>query len=149
VLFEISIHELDWIMALGGALQSVYGQKLAVRSDYQRANDHVWCTLSFQSGAVGTLEGSSVSHASAYDRGVLGSEGALVTTDWGRRLAYCEGGKQQGEMELDERFDLRAHFLDCIEQGAAPVADAEWGLQVIRAADAIIQSAVTGRAVEL
>ncbi len=149
VLFEINVHELDWMMALGGAVEAVYGRKMALRSECERANDHVWCTLSFQGGAVGTLEGSSVAHASAYDRGVLGSDGALVTTDWGRGLAYCEGGKQQGELELGPAFDLRAHFLDCIEEDAAPVADAQWGLKVMEVADAVIESAISGRAVEL
>jgi predicted dehydrogenase len=149
VLFEINVHEIDWIMALGGEVRSVYARTYADQPDPPRANDHVWATFGFAGGAVGTLEGSQVAPTPEYVRGLLGSEAGMITREWGKRLFFAERGETEREVEQDVSFDKRAHFLNCIEQGAEPVADAQWGLQVMNVAEAVLRSAASGEAVHL
>ena len=149
VLFEINVHELEWMMAVGGELRSVYARAYAEGQSSPLANDHIWFTLNFAGGAVGLHEGSQVSPLSEYARGVTGSRAALQTTDWGQRLLFAERGGDPTDVPLDPAFDLRGHFLDCVENDARSVADAEWGLQVMTAADAILGSARTGQVVKL
>lgn len=147
LLFEVNIHELEWLMAMGGELESVYARAYARGQAGPLANDHIWVTLNFAGGVVGTHEGSQVSAVSQYHRGLMGTKGAMETTGWGSRLHFAEPGSGAVEVEQDEAFDLRGHFLDCVESGASSVADVEWGLKVMTAADAILESAATGQVV--
>ncbi len=149
LLFEINIHELEWMMALGGDVASVYARKYARRDTGPRANDHIWFTLKFAEGAVGTHEGSWVSPVPDYSRGMLCEEGGLASTDWGRELVLYRRGEGGSPAEMEERFDKRAHFLDCIEKGVASRSDAAWGLKVMTVADALLESAATGEVVAL
>jgi len=145
VLLEINVHELDWLMALGGEVRSVYARTWAEGQDAPRANDHNWVVLNFEGGAVGTHEGSQVSPVPVYERAAIGTEGGLQTTDWGNGLCYAARGQKTAPVELDAPFDLRGHFLDCIEEGIPCVADVEWGRKVMRVAEAVLASARTGQ----
>ena len=148
VLYEINVHELDWMMWLGGEVQTVYARKFAC-DEHPRANDHIWITLDFAGRAVGTHEGSWIAPIGNYYRGLQGGEGTLDTQEWGNTVQYTRRGEERVELELDDAFDLRGHFLDCIEHGAEPVADVEWGRKVMIVADAVIESANSGQLVKL
>jgi predicted dehydrogenase len=56
---------------------------------------------------------------------------------------YCE--KPMG-ISLDEahqiNFDLRGHFLDCIEKKVTLLVDTNWGLKVMAVTEAIFESIV-------
>lgn len=145
VLLEVDSHELDWMMAIAGEVESVYARTYAEGQEGLLANDHVWVTMNFASGAVGTLEGSQISPVPRYQRGLLGTRGAMETEEWGRKLMFAQrGGRKAEEVALQQPFDLRGHLLDCIEQGVPCVSDAEWGRKVMNVADAIFRSAATG-----
>ncbi|MGD2174782.1 MAG: Gfo/Idh/MocA family oxidoreductase [Candidatus Brocadiaceae bacterium] len=148
LLFEINIHELDWLMALGGRVESVYARKYARGEEGPRVNDHIWFVLDLEGGAVATHEGSWVSPIPDYYRGVIGTKGGVAEADYGRKLLFAACGEKTSEIERVERFDKRAHFLDCIEKGAESLADAEWGRRVMTVADAILESAATGEVVQ-
>jgi predicted dehydrogenase len=149
ILFEINCHELDWMMWLGGKVHSVYALKYAQDESYDRANDHVWITLGFEEGAVATHEGSWIAPQANYYRGIQGTGATLDTEEWGNNLRYTPVGEDRVDLEPGSAFDLRGHFLDCIENGAEPVADVEWGRKVMTVADAAIDSAISGQPVIL
>ncbi len=149
LLFEINVHEVEWMMALGGELESVYARTYAERPQHPRANDHIWVVMNFANGVVGTHEGSQISPVAQFDCGLLGTVAGMETAEWGKRLRFAKRGAGAVEVKPDPEFDLRGHFLDCVEEGIAGVADAEWGLTVMTAADAILESASTGRVVGL
>ncbi len=149
ILYEINVHEVDWIVALGGDVTSVYAKTYADSPDNPRANDHVWATFAFAGGAVGTMEGSQIAPNPEYVRGMMGSKAGLITRDWGRKLFFAERGEKEVEVEQDAAFDKRAHFLDCIENGVPPVADARCGLKIMNVAEAILQSSASGEVVQL
>jgi len=150
LLFEINVHEIEWMMRVGGTVKSVYGRTWAAPGQKTpRANDHLWVTLNFAEGAVGLHEGSQRAPCGAYVRAITGTEGALTTDRWGKDLFYARAGEREAKIDCDPRFDLRGHFLDCIEHGVQPVADAEWGRKVMAVAEAVIQSAISGEVVEV
>lgn len=149
LLMEINIHELDWMLALGGPVQSVYARTWAAEPTCDRSNDQLWVTLNFASGAVGTHEGSWLSAQPQFYRSVQGTQGGLCTNEWGSTLYLARNGEDRVTLEPDPAFDLRAHFLDCIEHAAPPVADAAWGVQVMAVAEAIFASAASGQPVSI
>lgn len=147
LLMEINIHELDWMLALGGPVESVYARTWAAESDAPRANDHLWVTLTFAGGAVGTHEGGWRLAQPQFYRSIQGTRAGLCTDEWGGTLFLAHNGADRVALDLDPAFDLRGHFLDCIEQRAAPVADTRWGVQVMAVTEAIFESAASGQPV--
>lgn len=145
LLLEINIHEIDWMMTLGGPVDSVYARIRAQDNTPLPNNDHLWVTLNFTHGAVGTHEGSWLTAMPSYFRGVSGSAGGACTDEWGNKLYYAPIGQNREELPAGQPFDLRAHFLDCIENNTDPVADVHWGLKVMNVAEAIFRSAATGQ----
>jgi len=144
VLYEINLHEVDWMMAMGGEVESVYAKTYARNHDSSRANDHIWITFNFANGAGGFHEGSWIASNAAFYRMVQGTEGGLATDEWGSQLMVSRPGSDRQTVKSDPDFDLRGHFLDCIEGIAAPVADVAWGRKVMAVCEAIMLSAQEG-----
>lgn len=149
LLYEINVHELEWMMALGGPVESVYARKYSRAGDNPRANDHIWVTLNFANGAVGTHEGSWVASNPEFRRGVTGTDGGFITDRWGNVLHFAEKGGKEVEMEAAPRFDLRAHWLDCIDGKVEPICDVAWGLKVMTVAEAVIESGLSGDVIKI
>lgn len=144
LLLEINIHELDWLMALGGDVVSVYARMRAEKPLHPRSNDHLWIVLNFAAGAVGTHEGSWLAATPNYFRGVHGTAGGAYTDEWGQGLMAAKIGAAAAPFPVDPRGDPRGHFLDCIANGARPVADAAWGAKVMAVVEACFASAQSG-----
>jgi predicted dehydrogenase len=150
LLFEINIHELDWMMSVGGDVERVYAQTRTTVASGPRSNDHLWVMMNFAGGAVGSHEGSWHSAAPNHFKGIHGTVGAAYTDEWGQQLYVGTMGEQEREeIATDEPYDKRANFLDCIEHGAEPAADVNWGLKVMTVAEAVFRSAETGQPIDL
>ncbi len=149
LLYEINIHELDWMMALGGRVTAVYARTWAQNPVDERSNDHLWVTLSFAGRATGTHEGSWLSANPNFYRSCEGTKSGLCTDEWGVQLFHAPRGGNRVEIAKDPNFDLRGNFLDVIEGKAPAVADARWGLEVMRVAEAVIESARRGHPIDL
>lgn len=152
VLYEINLHELDWLLAIGeetgGRLTSVYARTWAADSSHPRANDHNWVTLGFAGGATATHEGSWSSPTVNFYRGVEGSAASAVTNEWGNELFLTRLGQPRGPYPCDKTFDLRGHFLDCIEHKLETVASVARSLRVMAVAEAVFESSRTGEAMD-
>lgn len=148
LLLEVNVHELEWMMALGGEVESVYA-RFASDKPGPRSNDHCWFTLNFKGGAVGQHEGSWLSAMPSYARGMHGTGGGATTDEWGSKLFFAVPGKNRDEIPLDPAFDLRGNFLDGIEKGAPLYADVNWGLKVMSVAEGIFESAQKQEVVRL
>jgi predicted dehydrogenase len=148
LLFEINIHEIDWMMWLGGEVKSVYARKWS-REAGPRHNDHIWITLNFDGGATGAHEGSWLSSNPQFYRSVEGTRAGLCTDEWGTQLFMARRGENRHPHPKDDAFDLRAHFLDCIEDKVQPVADVRWALKVMAVGEAILLSAAQNRVVHM
>jgi predicted dehydrogenase len=147
LLYEINIHEIDWMMALGGPVQSVYARTWAQEQTSERSNDHLFVTLAFADGATGLHEGSWLSSNPQYFRSIEGTRAGASTDEWGTKLFFATRGQGRNDLEMDNAFDLRGNFLDSIEDTAAPVADVNWALKVMTVAEGILVSAAQNRVV--
>ncbi|MFW6189705.1 MAG: Gfo/Idh/MocA family protein [Planctomycetota bacterium] len=147
LLLEINIHEIEWMMAVGGEVQSVFARKFAKDQDHPRANDHIWAILNFAGDRTALHEGSWSAATGDYRRGIIGTEAGVTTDRWSQTVYFARNGEKEQEVDLEPRFDKRANFLDAIEKDAESVADVEWGLKVMKVTEAIIESANTGQVI--
>jgi predicted dehydrogenase len=149
VMSELTAHEIDWMVDLAGDPRSIYGRKASRRHDDPRDNDHVWITLDFGNDFIGTIEGSQMSPVPEFYRGVIGTEGAVYTTNWGGMVQFMTPGQTEPlDLKLGPAFDKYAHFLDVIEGRCASVADVSWGRKIVRISDQAIASALSGEAIK-
>jgi predicted dehydrogenase len=144
LLMEINIHELDWMMTVGGPVEWVFARTWSEKAGHPRANDHVWATLGFANGACGQHEGSWSSATPNYYRGVQGTRGGASTDEWGNKMYLSEIGKNREEADAGANFDLRGNWLDAIEGKAKSTADTAWALQVMAVGEAVFASAAAG-----
>ena len=149
LLMEINIHELDWMIQIGGEVESVYARTWAKKPKSERSNDQIWVTLNFQKGATGLHEGSWISSTATYYRNVQGTTGGMHTDEWGSQLYYADTGEDRVGIKPDADFDLRGNFLDAIEGKVPAVADVNNALKVMIVAEAIFKSAKSGEVVSI
>lgn len=148
LLMEINIHELEWMMEVGGPVQSVFARTWSKKPGHPRGNDHVWFTLNFSGSATGIHEGSWHCAMPQFFRSVVGTSGGAQTDEWGSSLLVADAlGKDRQPFTCDKQFDIRGNFLDAIEGRAAAVCDVLWGSQVMAVAEAIVASAQSGQVV--
>lgn len=145
LLFEINIHEIEWMM-YAGDVTSVYARKKAFTQTGPKANDHIWVTLNYANGATGQHEGSWQSSTPMFYRNLQGTTGGYCTSEWGSEL-YLAKGKANRETVKGKAFDLRGNFLDAIAGTAETTASADWGARVMAVCDAILESARSGQPV--
>ncbi len=149
LLLEINIHEIDWMMMLGGPVRSVFARSRTTITSGPKANDHIWVQLDFENEACGTHDGSWDSPVSSFQRSIYGTAGGASTDRWGVSLDTTFAGETAEKVDLDNPLDLRAHFLDAVELGTPSTCDLAWGVQVMRTCDAIFASAESGMPVKV
>jgi predicted dehydrogenase len=146
LLFEINIHELEWMMYVGGDVTAVHANIFKL-SPHPRANDHLTVNLRFASGTIGNHEGSWIASTPMFWRQVVGTEAGAYTNEWGNILYTAKAGQNRTEIKPDPAYDLRGNFLDAIEGKAVPTANCAYALKVMAVAEAIIESANTNKVV--
>lgn len=149
LLMEINIHELDWMMTVAGAVDTVSAHTWAAEPGHERANDHVWITLGFENGAKGQHEGSWSSPTPNYYRSVQGVAGGGCTDEWGNKCYLSRTGSDRVDTDVGAPFDLRGNWLDGIEGIAKPTADVDWALKVMTVGEAVFASVRAGEPVRI
>lgn len=76
-LFSAFIHEVDLMRWIGGEVHDVRGVSNFGTFPDTDVEDNLFMTLSFEQGAVGSLNSSQIFPVGAYDFGVAGTRGAL------------------------------------------------------------------------
>jgi predicted dehydrogenase len=148
LLFEINIHEIEWMMRCAGDVRQVYARaKASEGATHPMANDHLWITFDYVGGAVGTHEGSWRTAMPMFYKYIQGTTGAMCTNEWGNELYLARPGKNRDSLTGMKPFDLRANFLDAIAGTATSVADTDYGAKVMAVCDAIIESSRSGKPV--
>lgn len=143
LLYEINIHEIEWMM-YAAEVKSVYARKRSTVNQGPMANDHIWVTLNYANGAVGTHEGSWLSPTCMFYRNLQGSEAGCSTNEWGSDLYFARGSANRETITGLKSYDVRGNFLDAIAGTAKATADVDWGVKVMSVCDALLESARTG-----
>lgn len=150
LLYEINIHEIEWMMRLGGTVESVFARFVAEGQDDPIANDHLAITLNFSSGAFGMHHGSQLTALPDMSKSVEGTHGSFATNQWSNELRFARRGSKEPEvLALEPQLDVRENFLNGIQEDTPLFNDFEWGLRVMAVGEAICRSAAGKRVVEI
>lgn len=161
-ILDLIIHDFDWLRWTFGEVERVYARGLT--DTHLPAFDYALVTLRFKSGVVGHVEGTwadpggfKVTLEIAGDAGLL-EYNANQPTGVPFKAAYAakEGVSSRSGVALPESptgnnpYQLElAHFMDCLERGAAPCILPQDGKEAVRIALAAIESIRTGQPVTL
>ncbi|MCC6314425.1 MAG: Gfo/Idh/MocA family oxidoreductase [Thermomicrobiales bacterium] len=172
-VYETSIHDIDLLLWFARQpCTSVF----AIARNYSglRYPDGCWALLQFGDGPVAMVEtswfvpnGAPANVLTPTWHGTIDSELEIVGVERSARLDLLEGSLAIWEPDYTARPDtamwpeiagtvggaLREedrHFLDCVRAGVpSPIASARDALAGLRIAEAIVESAATGREVRL
>jgi len=158
VILDLIIHDLDWLRWTLGEVERVYAKALTFRNLSHL--DYTLVMLRFKSGAIAHVEGTwcdpggfKVNFEVCGDVGMLEYDSARQIA---LQIAQRAEGDQQGGVQVPESpaaenpyyLELR-HFVDCVQLGTTPEITVEDGYHAVRIALAAIESAQTGRVIQL
>jgi predicted dehydrogenase len=154
VLFDLGVHDFDWLRWTLGEVETVVARSVLVNGSVSET-DYALATLEFESGAVAHVELTwmdPTGFRTSFE--VCGSDGMIEFDS--RRAATLRttlaGGGTMAEGPLapwDDPFrrQLQA-FIDWVQRGVEPVAKPIDGVKAVAIAEAALQSAKTGALVK-
>ncbi|CAN5631661.1 Gfo/Idh/MocA family oxidoreductase [soil metagenome] len=161
-------HSMGVMMwALGSKVKQVFAYANHKAEPTLPINDCYLVALTFENGTIGKLIAASGNRGAAPTGGRLvlyGTKGTL----WGSKIYRNHRERKQTEVVRDFKEEFKdhkpivqgtrqvqhwaeqcTHFLDCIEGKAQPVTSVEEGARIIAALCAAIESARTGKPVDV
>jgi predicted dehydrogenase len=148
-----AVHELDYLLWLLGPIASVAAETDRVSTLEIDVEDVALALLRFRSGAVGTV--SLNFFEPAYRRGcVLVGTDAVARWDWGSDEILVRDGDGATDSlpagDIEQTYaDVVCDFVDAVESGGVPRTSCQEGVEAVRVAEAIKQSASEGRRIAL
>ncbi|KXG87485.1 Gfo/Idh/MocA family protein [Agrobacterium bohemicum] len=164
VLISQAIHTIDLALSLTGGVDRVQAMAATTRFHTMETEDYVSAGLRFKNGAVGSLVASTASFPGApesiilhFDNASLRLASGLLHVDWrdgsqdtfGGAASGTGGGADPMAFTHEWHQGVFEDFVDAISSGRTPVVTGEAALLSHRLIDAIINSAKTGKEVEL
>jgi predicted dehydrogenase len=162
-LDELGVHYFDLMRYLAGPITRVMGWTVNDVTPGS-APDAATAVFQFASGAIGTYTTHFVS-VGVSQLGLYGTKGALHLNRFGQELLHqpivdTQTAKQAGTSTQPVAFDgplpfttalteQLEDFACCIRQGGVPEVGAREGIAALRVSRAVVESARTGRAVDL
>ncbi|NUP98929.1 MAG: Gfo/Idh/MocA family oxidoreductase [Armatimonadetes bacterium] len=156
-LMEINAHEIDFMLWLAGPVKrvsAVGGQMLEDRTDYP---DLVFVSMTFESGAVGVLQSSSIATLGSYAGRFDCMDGsASVAQLFGGPITYKLRDSDETKTVTPEEMkvetpvlgEVRA-FLEALRNGSEPPVTFQDGRAAVQVAEAAYQSVESGQPIEL
>ena len=155
VLFEVSVHELDFMMHVAGGIEAVhaFANHTAVKEiDYP---DTLMLNLRFAGGAIGQLTAGLADRIGRYSGEIAGTEGAVHFDAHLGEIRVKLGSEEMKTVTFDElelehpvRREMR-EFVEAVRSDAAVTIPGEDGLRVVRVADAAYRSIAEGRVIAI
>ncbi len=154
LLYEINVHELDYMRFLLGDPVEVYARfhNIVGQMDYE---DQAFVLVTFASGAVGSLHASMSSAIGEYNVAIQGTVGTMVHGGFGGELrlqTFAGETEQRTPQDVPEpdgyNRELRS-WIDSLTLGAAPMFTGEDGRACVAMAQAACISAEEGRPVKI
>ena len=172
VTLDFGSHDLDWLMTIGGRVQTVFSKTLRIREGLE-ADEHSQCMLVFAGGGMGASDVTWWESIPESSLGIVGTKGSLMVGRDGKLTKMLVGGEEtvievESAMAVDmsgnvgrrdENGEIRRlaphdetiqeHFFRCIEEDIQPITDAQIGRDVLELVIAVRRSAELGRSVDL
>ncbi len=131
ILVNQALHHIDILQWIMGPVRSVFG-KVATLNHRINTSDSVVATLQFESGAIGTLEASTI----AYPKNI--GERLTVLSEWGHRTI---------DTKWPFHLPVIRNFVECVRENKEPMVKGEESLKSLKIALAIQESSDTGKEV--
>lgn len=155
VLFDLAIHEFDWLRWTLGEVKEVEARSVSFSSDRKLEGDYGLATLSFDSGAVAHVEGTWMDPAgfrTTFE--VCGSEGMLEFDSRRNQAAVtCSTSGVRSDSAIagsDDPYRLQmSAFVRAVRDGIAPPVTARDGAAAVAIGEAAVLSAKTQRKVTI
>lgn len=153
VLLDLAIHDFDWIRWTFGEVRRVFSQSLTFSG--VEGLDYSLTTLTLASGAIAHVEGTWADPAGfRVSFEVAGSDGFIEHDSrctsslraTGAGIAAAESPLQPAD---DPYYREISDFLEAVRTGSEPPVTAFDGMKAVQICEAAIESARTGRAVEI
>ena len=141
LLFEINVHEFDFMRAIMGEAAEVSAMAANFVHPGQDFEDHVIVTVRFRNGGLGVLESSTATGIGATEGLITGTNGS-IHYDWGKntvRYRLVTGDPVDVEVERDAGRSVQSEltsFARWVLQDEAPVVTAEDGRRAVQLAEA-------------
>jgi UDP-N-acetylglucosamine 3-dehydrogenase len=156
LLFEINVHEFDFMRAVLGEAAEVSAMMENYVHPGQDYEDHAVVTVRFRSGAIGVLESSTVTAIGATEGLITGERGS-ISYDWGKntvayRLTASGSERVHVPVERDAGRSVQSElssFARWVLHDEAPVVTAEDGLRAVQLAEAAYRSVREKRAIPI
>lgn len=133
ILINQAIHHIDILQWIMGPVESVFGYVEKLRGPLN-TTDAVVATLKFQSGAIGTLEASTLVYPQT------AGESLTILSEWGHRTI---------DTKWPYHEPIIRNFVECVKEMKEPMVTGEESLKSLKIALAIQESSDTGKEVEV
>jgi myo-inositol 2-dehydrogenase/D-chiro-inositol 1-dehydrogenase len=152
-LFEVNVHEIDFMRLVLGEPASVYasGSQAVVRgTDFE---DTVFLTVRYRDGGHGVLHSSIAAARGAYSGEIQGTEGTIAFTNWPSRIAWKrfdggEGVLEERELQAPDAHQRElGHLIEAALDGVTPPIGGANGRAAVAVAEAAVRSMETGTVV--
>ncbi|MFP4068650.1 MAG: Gfo/Idh/MocA family protein [Opitutales bacterium] len=140
MMLEMNIHEIDWLMAVGGLVKTVDARCAPEDPRYPRMSDFCSALMEFENGAMGLHDGGWKSPQPNFLKAVIGEKGGFGCNEWGDETYYAPNG-QNRESVAAEPLDKHEHFLDVVAGRVQSECDVAWSLEVHAVVESILASA--------
>ncbi|HEX2324135.1 MAG TPA: Gfo/Idh/MocA family oxidoreductase [Chloroflexota bacterium] len=158
LLFEINVHEFDFMRAILGEAAEVSAMAANIAHPEQDYEDHAVVTVRFRNGAIAFLETSTATALGATEGLITGEQGSIAY-DWGRNsISYrLTASGPDGEpvpvpVERDEGRSVQSELLSFarwVLYDEPPLVSAEDGRRAVQLAEAAYRSALERRAIAI
>ena len=155
ILYEVSVHELDFMRYVAGDVDQVAayaGQFVLPNADYE---DAIQVLMHFRNGGHGALLASRAASMGTYDGKLLCANGNLCFNHSKGEVRYrlFDGeevvlGPQDMQTEPAVQREVR-YFIESILKDTVPPIPGEEGLKVIQIVEAAYLSAQEGRMIDI
>lgn len=160
VLITQAIHTIDLALSLAGPVSRVQAMTATTPLHEMEAEDFAVAGLHFASGAVGSLIASTATYPHGKESVIVHGENGSLHLDTDAMNVFWRDGRSGREgpdihvVESDASKSVRhkrviENFIDCIEQGSAPMVSGSDALLSHRLIEAIENSSRTGCAVDI
>ena len=145
VLFEVNVHEFDFMRAILGEAAEVSAMAENFTRPAYDYEDHIVVTIRFRSGALAVLE-SSVATAIGTTEGLITGERGSIQYDWGENtIAYRPVGGERVEVpvERDAGRSIQnelSSFARWVLHDEPPVVTSDDGRRAVQLAEAAYRS---------
>ena len=128
ILINQALHHIDILQWIMGPVRSVYGHVKTLGHKIN-TSDSVVATLQFSSGAIGTLEASTI----AYPQNI--GESLTILSEWGHRTI---------DTKWPHHEPVIRNFVECVRERKQPMVTGEESLKSLKIALAIQESSDKG-----